>query len=126
SWETREYVLGAFQNYLRNQSMFSFWHVTKDHFAPALSNSNFHPKSTMIEVGVFTPTGYGPWTSAAPPILDGRAWAIEPWDAVGAENIRAAQPHLAESFSGKSEKVFPGDVLQGSVIAQCSSTELSD
>jgi hypothetical protein len=30
SWEVREYVLGAFQNFLRNESMFSFWHITKD------------------------------------------------------------------------------------------------
>jgi hypothetical protein len=47
-WKVREYVLGAFQNYLRNQSMFAFWHVKKDHFVPALSNNNYHPKSTLM------------------------------------------------------------------------------
>jgi putative DNA methylase len=62
-WKVREYVLGAFQNYLRNQSSFAFWHIKKDHFVPALSNNNYHPKSTLIEVGVFSPIGYGPWSS---------------------------------------------------------------
>ena len=36
SWETREFVLGAFQNFLRNQNMFSFWHLKLDKLAPAL------------------------------------------------------------------------------------------
>src|SRR5204862_8063336 len=52
--ETREFVLGAFQQYLRNQNMFAFWHLTFDKLAPALSNANYHPKSNVIEVGVFS------------------------------------------------------------------------
>jgi putative DNA methylase len=43
--------------------MFSFWHIKLDKLAPALSNNNFHPKSNVVEVGVFPPMGYGPWAS---------------------------------------------------------------
>ena len=30
SWEVREYVLGAYQQYLRNQNMFCFWDISRD------------------------------------------------------------------------------------------------
>jgi adenine-specific DNA methylase len=123
SWETREYVLGAFQNYLRNQSMFSFWHISKDHFAPALSNSNFHPKSTVVELGVFCPTGYGVWSSAVNPIIEGGGWAKAPWELVPIEILKKSNPSLAAQCAGKSEKVFPGDQLERASIRQGSSTE---
>ena len=59
--EAVEFVLGAFQNFLRNQNMFSFWHITLDKLAPAMSNNNYHPKANVVEVGLFSPVGYGPW-----------------------------------------------------------------
>jgi hypothetical protein len=49
-WATREYVLGAFQNHLRNQNMFSFWHIKLDKLAPALSNNNFHPRAMLLKL----------------------------------------------------------------------------
>lgn len=122
SWEVREYVLGAFQQYVRNQNMFSFWHITKDHYAPALSNNNFHPKPTVVEVGVFCQTGYGPWRSAVSPIIEGGEWAKAPWELVAVENLKKTQPELTST--GKSEKVFPGDQLSGAQVRQCSSTDL--
>ncbi|KGX52768.1 DNA methylase family protein [Burkholderia pseudomallei TSV44] len=124
-WTTREYVLGAFQNYLRNQSVLAFWHVKKDHFVPALSNNNFHPKSTVIEVGVFSPMGYGPWSSCVPVLLESRDWAIQPWEAVSAESLKRKDAALAGGISGKSEKVFPGDPVNGADIFCGSSTELA-
>jgi putative DNA methylase len=124
-WSVREYVLGAFQNYVRNQCMFAFWHVNKDHFVPALSNNNYHPKSTVIEVGVFSPMGYGPWTSAVPPIIEGREWALRPWEAVSAESMEQSAPDIAQQITGKSEKVFPGDPIGDVSVFQGSSTELS-
>ena len=123
-WTVREYVLGAFQNYLRNQCMFAFWHVKKDHFVPALSNNNYHPKSTLIEVGVFSPMGYGPWTSCTPSLIEGRDWAIDPWEAVSAETLKRKDAALAGEISGKSEKVFPGDPVQDVAVYQGSSTDL--
>lgn len=122
SWEIREYVLGAFQQYVRNQNMFSFWHITKDHYAPALSNNNFHPKPTVVEVGVFCPTGYGPWRSAVAPIIEGGEWARDPWELVAFENLKKSTPGL--TATGKSEKVYPGDHLAGADVWQCSSTDL--
>lgn len=124
-WKVREYVLGAFQNYLRNQSMFAFWHVKKDHFVPALSNNNYHPKSTLIEVGVFSPMGYGPWNSCIPALVEGRDWAVQPWEAVSAEGMKRRDALLADEISGKSEKVFPGDPVNESEVFCGSSTELS-
>ncbi|MFZ3214762.1 MAG: hypothetical protein WA192_01770 [Candidatus Acidiferrales bacterium] len=80
AWETREYVLGAFHNYLRNQSLLTFWHIKLDTIAPALSNSNFHPKATVVETGVFSPMGYGPWTSTLRALAASLEWAKSPWE----------------------------------------------
>jgi len=123
-WKVREYVLGTFQNYLRNQSMFAFWHVKKDHFVPALSNNNYHPKSTLIEVGVFSPMGYGPWNSCVPILLEGRDWAMQPWEAVSTESLKRKDAELASGINGKSEKVFPSDAVNDADIFCGSSTEL--
>lgn len=124
-WKVREYVLGAFQNYLRNQCVLAFWHINKDHFVPAMSNNNFHPKSTLIEVGVFSPMGYGPWASCTPSLLDAREWAIDPWEAVSAESLKRKDETLASGISGKSEKVFPGDPVLDVAVNQGSSTDLA-
>ena len=124
-WKVREYVLGAFQNYLRNQSMFAFWHIKKDHFVPALSNNNYHPKSTLVEVGVFTPMGYGPWSSTVPPLLNAREWAINPWESVSVEGLKRRSPEIATQVTGKSVKVHPGDPVTGAEVFCGSSTELS-
>lgn len=124
-WKVREYVLGAFQNYLRNQCVLAFWHINKDHFVPAMSNNNFHPKSTLIEVGVFSPMGYGPWASCTPSLLDAREWAIEPWEAVSVESLKRKNEALASGITGKSEKVFPGDPVVDVSVHQGSSTDLA-
>jgi putative DNA methylase len=41
--ETRDFVLGAFQQYLRNQSMFCIWNGAADKLEPQFSNNNYHP-----------------------------------------------------------------------------------
>ncbi len=125
SWGAREYVLGAFQQYLRGQCMFSFWHITKDHYAPALSNSDYRPKMTVVEVGVFSPIGYGNWSSAVRPILEGREWANDPWELVPASTLTKSNQELAEKISGKSEKVYPSDCVREGTLTQGSSTELT-
>ncbi|HUR42188.1 MAG TPA: DUF1156 domain-containing protein [Verrucomicrobiae bacterium] len=125
SWDVREFVLGAFQNYLRNQSMFSFWHMKLDKLAPAMSNSNFHPKSNVVEVGVFSPMGYGPWSSTVEVLSKGREWALSPWETVSVETLRRTHPKLGEQCAGKSEKVMPGDPLLPATVFQGSSTELT-
>lgn len=123
-WATREYVLGAFQNHLRNQNMFSFWHIKLDKLAPALSNNNFHPKSNVIEVGVFPPMGYGPWLSTIEVLRKGAEWSAEPWEAVNAESLRRTYPALGGQITGKSEKVRTGDPVLGADVLCASSTDL--
>ena len=126
-WESREYVLGAFQQYLRNESMFSFWHIKRDSLAPALSNSNFHPKSTVVEVGVFPPMGYGPWSSTTKPLLSSADWKTHPWELADAVRLVQAAPALSGEIKGKSVKVSPADPVQGrTATLECvSATDLS-
>ncbi|CDX58763.1 conserved hypothetical protein [Mesorhizobium plurifarium] len=128
-WKVREYVLGAFQNYLRNQCMFAFWHTKLDTLAPALSNSNFHPKSTVVETGVFSPLGYGPWTSAIKPLLKAAEWKNSPWELArldkeidveigkvgNTEKIPCTDPPIGDCslFCGSSTEL--GQVLDSSI-----------
>lgn len=124
SWSVREYVLGAFQQYLRNQSMFTLWNVQGDKLEPQFANNNYHPKSTVIENSVFHKFGRGNWSSCVDGIIEGREWSIAPWEAVSVEQLRRIVPNIASSVSGKSEKVFPGDVLLDAKTLCSSSTEL--
>ncbi|MBR8361540.1 DUF1156 domain-containing protein [Burkholderia vietnamiensis] len=124
-WNTREYVLGAFQQYLRNQCLFSFWNLQRDTPEPMFSNNNYHPKSTLIENCVFPGLGRGNWASSSEGILEGRDWAVHPWEAVSAETLKRRDAALAAGISGKSEKVFPGDPVGEVAIYQGSSTDLA-
>jgi len=124
-WTVREYVLGAFQNFLRNQNLFAFWHKKLDKLAPAMSNSNFHPKNNVVEVGVFPPMGYGPWSSTVEVIFKAGEWAKNPWEAVSAEYLIRHSPNVGQEISGKSEKTFPGDRLLGAEAYCGSSTDLT-
>ncbi len=106
-WEVREFVLGAFQQYLRNQNLFCFWNIQGDKLEPHFSNNNYHPKSNMIENCVFAKLGRGNWRSSSEGLAEGLEWAIEPWELVNAEQIKAVKPDLA--VTGKSQKVNCGD-----------------
>ncbi len=124
-WKVREYVLGSFQQYLRNQSLFGFWNPQRDTPEPMFSNNNYHPKSTVVENCVFPALGRGNWASSSEGILEGRDWAIKPWEAVSNEALTRRDPALAEQLSGKSEKVFPGDPVLDVAVYQGSSTDLA-
>lgn len=123
--KTREYVLGAFQQYLRCNNVFSIWHVKNNQISAALSNNNFHPRSTSLEPGVFNPVGDGSWRSAVGGLFDAFAWKEDTWELVSAEGLRSTNPTLASAISGKSEKVYPRDFVTESEISCGSSTELS-
>jgi putative DNA methylase len=126
-WAAREYVLAAFQPYLRNQCMLAFWHRSHDHFTPALSNNNFHPKDTSIEVGAFSPIGYGPWPSTTKALVETLNWSGNPWELVSNEALlRQLDAATAKDLTGKSEKVSPKDPVQPGVELGCgSSTDLA-
>ena len=124
-WNVREYVLGAFQQYLRNQSLFTLWNVQGDKLEPQFANNNYHPKSTVVENCVFSSLGRGNWASSQKGILQGREWGGHPWEAVSAEGLKRTNTALADDISGKSEKVFPGDRVNAADNFCGSSTELT-
>ena len=124
-WKTREFVVGAYQQYLRNQNMFCFWDISRDCLAPHLSNNNFHPKNNVVENCVFPVLGRGNWASSVEGILQGREWAESPWDSLSIETLKRHASALAEQLSGKSEKVYPGDPVGEVGVFQGSSTDLT-
>lgn len=125
SWVTREYVLGACQQYLRNQNLFCFWDIGYDKLVPHMSNNNFHPKNNIVENCVFPSLGRGNWSSCSEVLVAGREWALQPWDSVSLEALIRQAPALAAQIVGKSEKVYPGDPVGAVDIFQSSSTELA-
>jgi adenine-specific DNA methylase len=124
-WAVREYVLGAFQQYLRNQNMFTIWNTQADKLEPMFSNNNFHPKSTVVENCVFPSLGRGNWASCVEGIIEGRDWAVRPWDSVSVEGLKRRDPALAGEITGKSEKVYLGDPVLDATVYQGSSTDLA-
>ena len=124
-WNVREFVLGAYQQYLRNQNMFCFWDTGYDKLVPHMSNNNYHPKSNVVENCVFPALGRGNWVSCIEAIIEGREWAVHPWDAVSVESLKTREPTLSARLTGKSEKVYPGDAVSEAAAFQCSSTELT-
>ena len=109
--DVREFVLAAFQNYIRNQSMFSSWDLSRDHISPAFGHGHFHTKSLSVEVGVFPPLGRGPWSSTIRSLLSAVEWRADPWDILkndGCLPRRAAQSDHKDS-TNKSVKVYPKD-----------------
>ena len=125
-WEVREYVLAAFQQYLRNQNMFTIWNAQADKLEPMFSNNNYHPKSTMVENCVFPALGRGNWASCAESLFETIEWSSAPWDLVSNERLATEVPAIADELSGKSEKAMPGDgLLPGAQLSCGSATELA-
>lgn len=121
----KEYVLGAFQQYLRNQCIYCFWNIKADQLEPMFSNNNYHPKSLPIENCVFGHLGRGNWYSCVEGIMEGLQWQKNPWELVSSEIIMDQFPDLHLRQSGKSEKVFPNDSIGQAVIWQGSATDCS-
>lgn len=123
-WAVREYVLAAFQQYLRNQSLFTLWNVQADQLEPQFANNNYHPKSTVIENCVFAPYGRGNWNSCIESLEETIKWKENPWETTAKSNVEREYPGVAEFISGKSAKTYPGDCPGEAKISQGSSTEL--
>lgn len=125
-WEVREYVLAAFQQYLRNQNMFTIWNAQADKLEPMFSNNNYHPKSTVVENCAFPKLGRGNWASCAESLSETIEWSSAPWDLVSNERLATEVPTIADGLSGKSEKAMPGDgLLPGTQLSCGSATELA-
>jgi adenine-specific DNA methylase len=124
--ETREFVLGAFQQFVRCNTNLSIWHLRNNQISAALSNSNFHPKSTSLEPSIFSTVGDGNWKSAIRGLPDALEWSNDPWELVSNINIARVKPEIEHLLSGKSEKIKTGDPVVSGVEISCgSSTDLS-
>ncbi len=123
-WPIREFVLGAFQQYLRNQNLLCFWNTQADKLEPLFSGNNYRPISLPVENCVFASLGRGNWASSVEGICEGRDWSIRPWEIVSGEGLRSQAASLADEFGGKSEKVYPGDPMQDAEVFCGSSTDL--
>jgi putative DNA methylase len=124
SWEAKEFVLGGFQQYLRNLNLFCMYDRDYDKLVPALSNNNFHPKATMSDNAVFAPVGRGNWISCTDGIREGLEWAKVPWEPVSPKEIERIESQLIEKTDGKGVKVRPNDAVTG--LAELSSGSASE
>lgn len=122
---TREYILGVYQQYLRNQNMLCLWNTQADKLEPHFSNNNYYPKNTPVENCVFGDLGRGNWSSCAESLIDTAEWSKDPWELVSNELLSRQRPELESSLSGKSEKVRPRDPVRGAQLHWGSSTELN-
>jgi putative DNA methylase len=121
----KECVLGGFQQYLRNQVMFTIWNTVADKLEPMFSNSNFHPKATTVEGAVFSKLGRGNWKACAEGVVEGAEWAQNPWEPVATAMLEQIAPGLSNGVSGKSSKVELPDKVCGHHNLICgSATEL--
>ena len=125
SENTREYVLAAFQQYTRNQNLFTIWNTAADKMEPHFSNNNFHPKSTTIENCVFPDLGRGNWKSSSAALVETLEWKNDPWETVAVSNLAAAGNAVAGEITGKSEKVYIADPVREADVRLASSTDLS-
>lgn len=122
----KECVLGGFQQYLRNQVMFTIWNPQRDTPEPMFSNSNFHPKATTIENSVFPQLGRGNWTACVEGVVEGAEWGLKPWEPVVTTLLEQIAPGLAAEVSGKSTKAeLPDRIVGGHSLICGSATELS-
>jgi putative DNA methylase len=120
--DVRDYVLGAIQQYLRNQNMFCIWDVDYDKLVPMLSNANFHPKACVVENSVFPSLGRGNWRSCGESLAETSDWATNPWELVDKRMISDVIVAVGgTSATGKSEKVKCGDPVQNSYRLDCQS-----
>ena len=122
---SREFVLGAFQQFLRCNTMLSIWHAQNGQISAALSNSNFNTKNTSAEPSVFGPVGDGSWRSAIGGLIDAIQWKERPWELASIQHLEDEYGIVAPAGAGKSIKVPLGDLMEKSVeITNRSSTDL--
>ena len=97
--DVKEQALGAFQQYLRSMSMFSFYHLRNDQLSAALSNSNFNPKNLVLETSVFTKIGSGRWEAYVKGVNQGLKWMEQPLEPVIGADIANVE---------MDDKIIPG------------------
>jgi putative DNA methylase len=126
SENAKDIALGAFEQYLRSNNSFTFYHKKNDQAAKHFSNNNFHPRSTILEVPVFSQVGDGTLLSSFKAVIQAEKWKIEPWELVLKKHLEEINSDLAVSINGLSLKTKLSDsVRTDAIIESCSSTDLS-
>jgi putative DNA methylase len=119
SESTKLLVLGGFQQYLRNNNLFSIWNWQRDTPEPFLSKNNMQPPARPIENCVFHRFGRGNWLSCVEGILETLKWKAEPWEVmVNSDQTRSAGDN---SQAAKSHKVLTGDSPASPASLTCGS-----
>lgn len=77
---TKSHALGAFQNYLRHNCVYTLWDRAYDKLTPHFSNNNYHPKATFVENAVFSNLGRGNFKSCIENVIEGLEYAQAPYD----------------------------------------------
>lgn len=92
SWplNVREQALGAFQQYLQNQNMFSHYDVTRDTSTVMFANNNFHPKITCVENNLWGAIGRGNWKACCRAVVEGLLWTKNPWERLTVEGNKGS------------------------------------
>lgn len=123
SVDSKRFILGAFQQYLRFNCSFTIWHRNNNQMSAFLSNNNYHVKANTIETSVFSKVGDGSWNSAVGNVLDALSWKNDPWDIVSNEYLRSHIPsELHNGLKGKCQKVQKGGDVSNSANLSCSSS----
>jgi len=122
SHEVKDFVLGVFQQYLRNQCMFTIWDITRDTLSPHLSKSNFRPKTIPIENSVFSKLGRGNWASCKEAALEGLSWMHEPFEIIA---VKSLPSNLSQQIKSVSVRQPIGDVVNSGFVKANSATDLT-
>ncbi len=119
-------LVGAYQQYLRFNCMFTVYHAANDQSTKHFANNNYAPKSTMLETPVFATVGDATWTSAAKSAVEMLDYKASPWDILARTNVELINPSLCSEVAGKSVRVHPGDVITSVADLRCeSATDIS-
>ena len=113
----KESVLGAFQQFLRNNNLFCIWDREYDKLVPHLSNNNFNPKNNVVENCVFPRLGRGNWSSCTDGAIEGLSWTQAPWEVASVQSLQSAPIGANE----KSHKIPLRDRVQGECRVVCHS-----
>jgi hypothetical protein len=112
-----EITLAAFQQYLRNQCMFTLWNMEADKLEPQFSKNNMRPKVMTVENNVYGRFGRGNWLSCSAAINETLAWSCNPWE--------LAIPSPSDGAGPKSFQVETFDPITSNFVLDCrSSTDL--
>ena len=125
-WEAKEALLGAFQQYIRNQNLLCFWDEGYDKLVPHFSGNNYSLKSKPVENNFDARLGRGNWQSCVEGLIESLEWRANPWERVTKTELQRKSKDLAKELKqGKSIKIKVGDPVLDNVVLTCgSSTDL--